>query len=196
MERKDKSAAQDAAKVAAQHKAAAEESRAAKATKHELYPSDRGFYPAEAIPVGGVVLCNEDIPYNLERRTITITVRNTGDRPIQVGSHFHFFEANRYLEFDREAAFGCHLNIPATTAIRFEPGDEKQVEVVSYAGKRRIVGFNGLVNGYAGEEDAPVYLPTRHRAFEHMHKAGFKCSHKHNTANDNTGNQNKGNKKS
>ena len=189
MEIKNKTAAPNAAKVTAQHKSAAEDSRAAKATKHELYPSDRGFYPTEAIPVGGTVLSSEEIPYNQERRTATLTVRNTGDRPIQVGSHFHFFEVNRYLEFDREASFGCHLNIPATTAVRFEPGDEKQVEVVSYAGKRRIVGFNGLVNGYVGDEDAPVYLPTQHRAIEHMHKAGFKCSRKHNTEHSNKENQ-------
>ncbi len=185
MERKHKSSGHNTPTTAQPHGSVAQTDSAAKATKHELYPADRGFYPTASVPVGGIAPCNEDIPYNLERHTVTITVRNTGDRPIQVGSHFHFFEVNRYLEFDREAAFGCHLNIPATTAVRFEPGDEKQVEVVSYSGKRRIVGFNGLVNGYAGEEDAPVYLPTRHRAFEHMHKAGFKCSHKHNTENSN-----------
>ena len=166
----------------------AKENQAAQQTEQQLYPSEKGFLPKTKIPVGGVVLADGDISYNLGRRTAIITVRNTGDRPIQVGSHFHFFEANRYLEFDREAAFGCHLNIPATTAVRFEPGDEKQVEVVAYAGKRRIVGFNGLVKGYAGDEDAPVYLPTQHKAFERMHKAGFKCSCDHKS--ENKGNEN------
>ena len=101
-------------------------------------------------------------------------MRNTGDRPIQIGSHFHFFEVNRYMEFDRAAAFGCHLNIPSTTAIRFEPGDQKEVELVTYSGKQRIVGFNGLVMGYAGDEDSPSYLPARAKALRRMQKNGFK----------------------
>ncbi|MDE6438773.1 MAG: urease subunit beta, partial [Muribaculaceae bacterium] len=95
-------------------------------------------------------------------------------RPIQVGSHFHFFEVNRYLEFDRKAAFGYHLNIPATTAIRFEPGDEKEVELVAFAGKQRIIGFNDLVNGYAGLEDKPNYYPHEIEAFRRMEEFGFK----------------------
>jgi len=77
----------------------------------------------------------------------TLKVRNTGDRPVQVGSHFHFFEANRALEFDRAAAFGQHLNIPASTALRFEPGDEREVRLVPYGGKRAVFGFNNLVDG-------------------------------------------------
>ncbi len=105
-----------------------------------------------------------------------LTVRNTGDRPIQVGSHFHFFEVNRYLEFDRDAAFGMHLNIPATTAVRFEPGDQKQVEVVAYSGKRRVMGFNGLVMGYTGDEDSPVYYPARMRALRRVRKTGFRST--------------------
>ena len=108
------------------------------------------------------------------RKTVKLVVRNTGDRPIQVGSHFHFFEVNRYLEFDRDAAFGCHLNIPATTAIRFEPGDQKEVEVVAYSGKRRVIGFNGLVMGYTGDEDAPTYFPARMHAVRKARHAGFK----------------------
>ena len=139
-----------------------------------LYPNQPGFQPAEPCAVGGVVLLGEPVRYNENRKTVQLTVRNTGDRPIQVGSHFHFFEVNRYLEFDRDAAFGCHLNIPATTAIRFEPGDQKEVEVVSYAGKRRIIGFNGLVMGYSGDEDAPSYYPARTKAFLKMRKRGFK----------------------
>ena len=88
-----------------------------------LYPNEPGFKPAKPVAVGGVILMNAPIEYNTGRKTVQLVVRNTGDRPVQVGSHFHFFEVNRYLEFDRDAAFGCHLNIPATTAIRFELGD-------------------------------------------------------------------------
>lgn len=141
-----------------------------------LYPNKPGFKPRTQVEVGGVVLKSDPIEYNIGRRTAKVTVRNTGDRPIQVGSHFHFFEVNRYLEFDREAAFGCHLNIPATTAIRFEPGDQKDVELVAYAGKCRIMGFNGLVMGYTGEMDNPTYYPIRMRALRHAEEFGFKSS--------------------
>ncbi len=143
--------------------------------ERKLYPSHQGFVPKKVPAVGGVILSQQDIEYNVGRRTATITIRNTGDRPIQVGSHFHLFEVNRYLEFDRAAAFGMHLNIPATTAIRFEPGDSREVEIVEYGGKRRIIGFNNLTDGYAGGEDAPTYLPTYERALRRVHKAGFKC---------------------
>lgn len=133
-----------------------------------------GFAPATPVIVGGELLADTPIEYNVNRRTVKLTVRNTGDRPIQIGSHFHFFEVNRYMEFDRPTAFGYHLNIPATTAIRFEPGEEKEVELVSYAGKRRVIGFNGLVMGYTGGEDFPTYYPTRIRAINKMEKLGFK----------------------
>lgn len=149
---------------------------AAKTQLKSLYPDRPGFKPQTQVVVGGVVLKSDPIDYNVGRKTVKITVRNTGDRPIQVGSHFHFFEVNRYLEFDREAAFGCHLNIPATTAIRFEPGDQKNVELVTYAGKRRIMGFNGLVMGYTGEVDTPTYYPVRMRALRRAEEAGFKSS--------------------
>ena len=105
-----------------------------------------------------------------------VTVRNTGDRPVQVGSHFHLFEVNRYLEFDRDATFGFHLNIPATTAVRFEPGDQKEVEAVVFGGKRRVIGFNALVMGYTGEEDEPSYYPARLRALRRVREAGFKVA--------------------
>ena len=82
------------------------------------YPNTPGFTPKEYCPVGGVVLAEGDLEYNTNRRTVRVTVRNTGDRPIQIGSHYHFFEVNRYLEFDRPKTFGYHLNIPATTAVR------------------------------------------------------------------------------
>jgi urease subunit beta len=136
----------------------------------------------EKAPVGGVIYAAEPIIFNESRPSVSIKVRNTGDRPIQVGSHFHFFEVNRYLEFEREKAFGYHLNIPATTAVRFEPGDEKQVELVAFAGKCRIIGFNGLVKGYAGDEDSPFYMPKREKALKKMHGKGFKCSHPNTTS--------------
>lgn len=139
-----------------------------------LYPNKPGFTPQQGVVVGGEILKSDPIEYNVGRKTAKLTVRNTGDRPIQVGSHFHFFEVNRYLEFDRDAAFGCHLNIPATTAVRFEPGDQKEVEVVTYSGKRRVIGFNGLVMGYTGDEDAPTYFPARMRALRKVRHAGFK----------------------
>ena len=143
-----------------------------------LYPDEAGFSPAQRVAVGGILPAAAPIEYNLGRKTVQLTVRNTGDRPIQVGSHFHFFEVNRYLEFDRDASFGCHLNIPATTAIRFEPGDQKQVEVVAYSGKRRVIGFNGLVNGYTGDEDAPTYFPARLHALRKVRHAGFRSTSK------------------
>lgn len=138
------------------------------------YPDTPAFTPAQPVPVGGVILADGDIEYNVGRRTVSLKVRNTGDRPVQVGSHFYFFEVNRYLEFDRKAAFGYHLNIPATTAVRFEPGEEKEVELVTFAGKQRIIGFNGLVDGFAGLEDTPTYYPRETRAFRRMEEYGFK----------------------
>jgi urease subunit beta len=97
---------------------------------------------------GQIVITNpEPIELNAGRQTIKLRVSNQGDRPIQVGSHFHFYEVNTGLEFDREKAKGMHLNITAGTAIRFEPGDEKEIELVPFGGMRKIYGFNGLVNG-------------------------------------------------
>lgn len=133
-----------------------------------------GFQPKQAVCIGGKVLASTPITYNDNRYTAKITVHNTGDRPIQVGSHFHFFEVNRYLEFDRSKAYGCHLNIPATTAIRFEPGDEKEVEVVAFSGKQYVMGFNGIVNGFTGDEDAPSFFPQRLLAMERVKFFGFK----------------------
>lgn len=138
------------------------------------YPNTPGFKPAEYVPVGGVILASEPITYNANRRTVKLTVRNTGDRPVQIGSHFHFFEVNRYMEFDRSKAFGYHLNIPATTAVRFEPGEEKEVELVAYAGKRRVIGFDDLVNGYTGLEDSPTYYPKKIEAMRRVNEYGYK----------------------
>ena len=104
--------------------------------------------PATAdVPVGGYVCAAAPVPINEGRAVTTLKVRNTGDRPVQVGSHFHFFEVNRALEFDRAAAFGQHLAIPASTALRFEPGDEREVRLVPYAGRRAVFGFNNLADG-------------------------------------------------
>lgn len=138
------------------------------------YPMTPGFTPDHYVPVGGVILLDTPIEYNTGRKTQKLVVRNTGDRPIQIGSHFHFFEVNRYMEFDRPAAFGYRLNIPATTAIRFEPGEEKEVELVAYAGKRYVWGFNDLTNGYTGGEDFPTYYPVRIEALRKMKEYGFK----------------------
>lgn len=138
------------------------------------YQKTPGYEPAEYVPVGGVVLADTPIEYNTDRRTVKLKVRNTGDRPVQVGSHFHFFECNRYMEFDRPRAFGCHLNIPATTAVRFEPGEEKEVELVSYAGKQRVIGFDDLVNGYTGLQDTPSYYPKYTEAIRRMKEYGYK----------------------
>jgi urease beta subunit len=99
---------------------------------------------------GEYLLGDGDIEANAGRRTVQVTVANTGDRPIQVGSHFHFFEANRALSFDRGLAFGMRLNVPAGTAVRFEPGDEKLVTLVELAGAREVYGLNGLTEGSAG----------------------------------------------
>jgi len=96
---------------------------------------------------GEYFLQPNDIIANATRTTATITVVNTGDRPVQIGSHFHFFEVNRQLQFDRAQAYGMRLNIPAGTAVRFEPGEEKEVQLVSFGGNKRIFGFNNLVNG-------------------------------------------------
>ncbi|MDT5122203.1 MAG: urease subunit beta [Acidobacteriota bacterium] len=97
---------------------------------------------------------NGDIQANVGRRTVTVVVQNTGDRPVQVGSHYHFFEVNRALKFERAVAFGMHLNIAAGLAVRFEPGEEKEIMLVEYRGERVIFGHNGLVNG--GLDDAAV----------------------------------------
>ena len=95
----------------------------------------------------------KDIECNVGRNTISIAVANTGDRPVQVGSHFHFFEVNRQMEFDREKAFGMRLNIAAVTAVRFEPGEEKEVELVAIAGNKKIFSINNLVNGSVDDKD-------------------------------------------
>src|SRR3989304_1610665 len=107
---------------------------------------------------GEYVLGDGEIEANVGRRTAELTVANTGDRPIQVGSHFHFFEANKALRFDRGLAFGMRLNIPAGPAVRFEPGDEKRVTLVELAGRREVYGLNGLTQGATTEATKPEAL--------------------------------------
>jgi urease subunit beta len=101
---------------------------------------------------GEYVLKKEVIVCNANKQSKKIQVLNRGDRPIQIGSHFHFFEVNSGLHFDREQAFGMHINIPAGTAVRFEPGDQKDVELVPFSGEQKVYGLNNKTNGSVGKE--------------------------------------------
>ena len=103
--------------------------------------------------VGEIISLDREIVLNEGRRSVSLAVANTGDRPIQVGSHFHFFEVNRALGFDRKTAFGMRLDIPSGTAVRFEPGETKTVNLIEIGGKKKFFGFNGLCNG-AGETES------------------------------------------
>lgn len=116
---------------------------------------------------GEIIIKDSDIICNAGRDTIRIKVTNTGDRPIQVGSHFHFFEVNRMMSLDREKAYGKRLNIIASTAVRFEPGEEKEVELTDYSGDKRIYGHNNLVDGNISEENKTA-------AMERIEKGEFK----------------------
>ena len=128
--------------------------------------------PATAkVAVGGYVCHAAPIRFREHLKVTTLTVRNTGDRPVQVGSHFHFFEVNRALEFDRAAAFGQHLDIPASTALRFEPGDERDVKLVPYGGKRAVYGFNNLVDG---PTSGPSGAARKARAIALAKQRGFR----------------------
>jgi len=102
---------------------------------------------------GEYILAKGHIECNVARPTEQLVVINTGDRPIQIGSHFHFFEVNKQMQFEREKSFGMRLNIPAGTAVRFEPGEEKEVELVSFGGNKEIFGFSNLVDGAINEEN-------------------------------------------
>ncbi|MDB4894955.1 MAG: ureA [Firmicutes bacterium] len=97
--------------------------------------------------IGGYILAEGPVEINPGRPVLTVTVKNTGDRPVQVGSHFHFFEVNRALDFDRNVCIGMRLNIPAGSSVRFEPGTAKEVQLTTFAGLRILHGFNGLCNG-------------------------------------------------
>jgi urease subunit gamma/beta len=110
-------------------------------------PIGPGREPQEELLPGEVVAADGEIELSGARETAVISVANTGDRPVQVGSHYHFFEVNRALDFERERAFGMHLDIPAGTAVRFEPGEDREVALVAFAGEREFRGLNGLVDG-------------------------------------------------
>jgi urease subunit beta len=107
---------------------------------------------------GEYFLSKEPILANMGRKTIKIKVTNTGDRPIQVGSHTHFFETNKALSFQRSSTFGFHLNIPSGTSLRFEPGDSRIVEVTEFGGKKTVFGFNSLVNGKLTKKQKEISL--------------------------------------
>lgn len=102
--------------------------------------------------VGEVIAADREIVLNEGRKTATVTVKNEGDRPIQVGSHFHFFEVNKLLCFDRTAAYGMRLDIPSGTSVRFEPGESKMVNLTEVGGNKRICGFNDLTAGEVGRK--------------------------------------------
>lgn len=128
-----------------------------------LLPAD----PGQIVP-GEIIAEEGDIELNAGRGHAVVIAINTGDRPIQIGSHFHFFEVNRALQFDRAAAFGMHLDIPAGTAVRFEPGDEKEVTLVAFGGSREIFGLNGLTDGTTKGQ------ASLSAAMERARRAGFK----------------------
>jgi urease beta subunit len=126
----------------------------------------RALQLAAVVP-GEILLGEGDIVAFNGRQTVELIVANTGDRPIQVGSHCHFFEANRALRFDRERAYGFRLQVPAGTAVRFEPGEDKRVTLVSIGGNRVAYGINGLVNGRLDDPNVKAKAMTAAR------EAGF-----------------------
>jgi len=123
--------------------------------------------PGAARP-GEIVHGEGDIELSPGRPRVTVRATNTGDRPLQIGSHFHFFEANRALEFDRAAAFGMHLDIPAGTAVRFEPGDTKEVTLTMFGGTGQVLGMNNLTDGSTTQERA------REAALDRARERGFR----------------------
>lgn len=125
--------------------------------------------PGEILPASG------SLTLNAGRPTLTLIVINTGDRPIQVGSHYHFFEVNRALRFDRATTFGLRLDIPAGTAVRFEPGEEKEVTLVPFGGQRRVLGLNGLTDGDTTDN------AVRQEALRRAAERGFLVAAKENT---------------
>jgi urease beta subunit len=117
---------------------------------------------------GEYILAKGDIEINVGRKTVSIMVVNTGDRPVQIGSHFHFFEVNKQMQFDRTIAFGMRLNIAAGTAVRFEPGEEKTIELVAFGGNKKIVGFSNLLNASISTENkANAIMLANEKGFKH-----------------------------
>lgn len=116
---------------------------------------------------GEWLLCDDPIEINTGRRTLRVSVRNTGDRPIQVGSHFHFFEVNRMLDFDRQTTIGMRLDVPSGQSIRFEAGDEREVDLVEFGGLGRVIGFNNIIDGTMSEPRSVL------RAIDEARRLGF-----------------------
>lgn len=138
-------------------------------TVHEpIRPGKEKRKKSDAVQPGEVITPEGEIEINAGRRRGSIKVVNTGDRPVQVGSHYHFFETNRALEFDRAAAFGRHLDIPAGTAVRFEPGESKEVELVEFGGTGEVFGLNALTMGTTRNE------ARRDEALRRARERGFK----------------------
>lgn len=130
-------------------------------TVHE--PIGPGKEPGDGEEPGAVVTAEGEIELSPGRDTVSIRVQNVGDRPVQVGSHYHFFEVNRALRFDRDASFGMHLDIPAGTAVRFEPGEAREVDLVAFGGRRELFGLNRLTDG---QPRAAALARARERGFE------------------------------
>lgn len=108
--------------------------------------------------IGEIIPAKRDIVLNEGKKTVTVTVANKGDRPVQVGSHFHFFEVNKCLSFDREAAYGYHLDIPSGTSVRFEPGEEKEVQLTEMGGRKRVFGLNDLTRAQTSDDTKAASL--------------------------------------
>ena len=136
-------------------------------TVHDPIRPGRQPYTMERTP-GEIITPDEEIEINAGRREVGLKVLNTGDRPVQVGSHYHFFETNRALEFDRSAAFGMRLAIPAGTAVRFEPGESIEVTLVEFGGTGELTGLNGLTEG------SRHVAATKQRALRHARERGYR----------------------
>ena len=110
--------------------------------------------------IGEIMAADREITLNEGKKTVTVTVANKGDRPVQVGSHFHFFEVNKCLSFDREKVYGYHLDIPSGTSVRFEPGEEKEVQLTEMGGRKRVFGLNDLTCAQATEDTKAASMNT------------------------------------
>jgi urease subunit gamma/beta len=137
-------------------------------TIHEPIRPAPGSGDAAEVEPGEILTEDREIEINAGRRRVSVIVLNTGDRPVQIGSHYHFFETNKALQFDRAKAFGMRLDVPAGTAVRFEPGQEKEVSLVEFGGRRELSGLNALSEGATDSDDARAAALAKARA------AGFK----------------------
>jgi urease subunit gamma/beta len=155
--------------VTVHHPIALEQGDLALALHGSFLPVPKAFPAAEAVPIPGeVTAAAGEIELNAGRETVSLPVLNRGDRPIQVGSHYPFAETNRALEFDRARAYGMRLDIPAGTAVRFEPGESKTVQLVAFAGARVVHGGNALGDGEISEQGRARFLETaKEQGFKH-----------------------------